>query len=264
MYTVTAKIYQESARGMISSVVPTLNTPPCMCPHLPSKSIKTRSPGADSVLSWRYKNIINFEKKIMKKILYIFVFLLVSITASAYDAKIDGIYYDLVPKAKVAIVTEGDTKYEGDISIPSTFEYEGVEYTVTEITGKAFYYSTNLRSLTIPNSVKTIGRQAFFCCENLRKLVLPDELEELPSSICSMCHQLTEIHMPNRLRTISADAFYECVSLTSISLPEDLVEIGGDAFRDCISLTSMVIPDHVSILFPSRKHCSGHLLVLNK
>ncbi|MBR6884090.1 MAG: leucine-rich repeat protein [Prevotella sp.] len=184
----------------------------------------------------------------MKKILYIFVFLLVSITASAYDAKIDGIYYDLVPKAKVAIVTEGDTKYEGDISIPSTFEYEGVEYTVTEITGKAFYYSTNLRSLTIPNSVKTIGRQAFFCCENLRKLVLPDELEELPSSICSMCHQLTEIHMPNRLRTISADAFYECVSLTSISLPEDLVEIGGDAFRDCISLTSMVIPDHVSIL----------------
>lgn len=50
----------------------------------------------------------------MKKILYIFLFLLVSITASAYDAKIDGIYYDLVPKAKVAIVTEGDTKYEGD------------------------------------------------------------------------------------------------------------------------------------------------------
>ncbi len=184
----------------------------------------------------------------MKKILFTFAFLLVSIASSAYDAKIDGIYYDLVPKAKVAIVTEGDIKYEGDISIPSTFEYEGVEYTVTEITGKAFYYSTNLQSLIIPNSVKTIGQQAFFCCENLRKLVLPDDLEELPSSMCSMCHLLTEIHLPNCLRTISAHAFYECVSLASISLSEDLVEIGGNAFRDCISLTSMVIPDHVSIL----------------
>lgn len=183
-----------------------------------------------------------------KKSVLTFILLLATNVASAYDVKIDGIYYDLVPKAKVAIVTEGDTRYEGDISIPSTFEYEREEYTVTEITGKAFYSSTNLQSLTIPNSVKTIGRQAFFCCENLRNLVLPDDLEELPSSMCSMCHQLTEIHLPNRLKTISADAFYECVSLSSISLPENLVEISGNAFRDCISLTSMVIPDLVSNL----------------
>ena len=78
---------------------------------------------------------------IMKKILFTFVFLLASIAAKAYDAKIDGIYYDLVPKAKVAIVTEGDTKYEGDIIIPSTFEYEGVVIGLGVKTGNELYFA---------------------------------------------------------------------------------------------------------------------------
>ena len=169
-------------------------------------------------------------------------------TPQPYDVKIDGVFYQLVPKAKIAVVTGGDTYYEGDINIPSTIESDGTTFTVTEITGEAFYYCRNLRSLTIANSVKTIGYQAFFHCDRLRKLVLPDDIEELPWGMCSMCHQLTEVHLPNRLRTLTAVAFSECVSLPSITLPEGLVEIGGNAFSYCNSLTSVVIPHHVSIV----------------
>ena len=45
-----------------------------------------------------------------------------SIDASAYDVVVDGIYYNLIPKGNVAEVTQGDNKYEGDITIPSSIK----------------------------------------------------------------------------------------------------------------------------------------------
>ena len=190
----------------------------------------------------------------MKNSLFTFVFLLVSITANAYDAKINGIYYNLIPKGKVAFVTNGDVKYEGDITIPSTIVHEGEEYNVKEIVNEAFYNCSNLLSLMIPNSITKIGDKAFYGCERLKRLVLPDEMEELPNNMCGSCTQLTDVTLPSRLRTLSAGAFSDCVSLASISLPEDLVEIGNGAFDNCISLTSIVIPHHVSILGNSAFH----------
>ena len=44
-----------------------------------------------------------------------------SISASAYDVEVDGIYYNLVPKGNIAEVTKGDKgakNYSGDITIP--------------------------------------------------------------------------------------------------------------------------------------------------
>ena len=185
---------------------------------------------------------------VMKKILFTFAFLLVSIASSAYDVMIDGIYYNINPQGRIAIVTKGDVNYKGDITIPSTIVYNGEDYTVTEITEEAFRDCMNVVSLTIPNSVTKIADRAFYHCISLRKLVLPDHMEELPKSMCGSCPQLTDVTLPSRLRTLSATAFSNCVSLASISLPEDLVEIGVGAFDNCISLTSIVIPHHVSIV----------------
>ena len=42
-----------------------------------------------------------------------------SISASAYDVEVDGIYYNLISEGNVAEVTKGDNKYSGDITIPS-------------------------------------------------------------------------------------------------------------------------------------------------
>ncbi len=67
----------------------------------------------------------------MKKIVYTFMLALLPMVVSAYDAKIDGIYYNLIPKAQKAEVTTGDEKYAGKIVIPATLEYEGVNYTVS-------------------------------------------------------------------------------------------------------------------------------------
>ena len=88
-----------------------------------------------------------------------------SISASAYDVEVDGIYYNLVSKGNVAEVTRGNMAYSGDysgdITIPSSIKVNDVEYSVTSIGDRAFYWCTDLTSVTIPNSVTSIGDNVF-------------------------------------------------------------------------------------------------------
>ena len=104
----------------------------------------------------------------MKK-LFVFLFSLIlsvvfSTSASAYDVKIDGIYYNLISEGKTAEVTSREDRYAGDVVIPSSITVEGKEYTVTSIGFRAFDGCSSLTSITIPNSVTSIGGFAFNKC----------------------------------------------------------------------------------------------------
>ena len=85
----------------------------------------------------------------MKKVLYTFLLALLPMAAGAYDVRIDGIYYNLVRKANIAEVVAGDEPYEGDVNIPSTFTYNGMDYTVSCITDGIFSGSS-ITSITYP------------------------------------------------------------------------------------------------------------------
>ena len=129
----------------------------------------------------------------MKKHFLLFVLLLLSVAAKAYDAQIDGIYYSFNKKTKTASVTSfaATTKnkdaYSGEVIIPDEVLYQDETYPVTSIGDKAFQFCSDLTSVTIPNSVTIIKDGAFFSCS----------------------------------------------SLTSITIPNSVTEIGGDAFKDC-------------------------------
>ena len=89
-----------------------------------------------------------------------------SISASAYDVEVDGIYYNLNSKDNVAEVTSngGYGSYSGNITIPSSISVNEVEYQVTSIGYGAFKGCPGLTSITIPNSVTSIGDYAFNGC----------------------------------------------------------------------------------------------------
>lgn len=99
----------------------------------------------------------------MKKFYSLLIALLCSATmAFAYEAKIDGIYYDFDHENKTAGVTSGYTDYYGNIIIPEKITYNGIEYTVTSVGERAFFNCLYLTSVAIPNSVTEIGGAAFF------------------------------------------------------------------------------------------------------
>ena len=85
-----------------------------------------------------------------------------SISASAGVVEVDGIYYDI--SETTATVTSGDNKYSGDIVIPESITYENSKYSVTSIGYCAFDECIGLTSVTIPNSVTSIGEFAFKGC----------------------------------------------------------------------------------------------------
>ena len=82
--------------------------------------------------------------------------------------KLNGIYYSLDAETMQATVIESyDGGYSGDIVIPESVNYNGTAYSVTSIGYAAFLDCTGLTSVTIPNSVKSIGAWTFYKCYEL-------------------------------------------------------------------------------------------------
>ena len=62
-----------------------------------------------------------------------------------------------------------------NVVIPSTITENGVTYSVTSVSEKAFYKNTGIRSVTIGKNVEKIGSKAFYGCKNLTKIVIKTE-----------------------------------------------------------------------------------------
>ena len=103
-----------------------------------------------------------------------------------------------------------------------------------------------MESITIPDSVTTIGDSAFRECSNLTDITIPDSVTSIGDCAFQSCYGLTSITIGNGVTTIGASAFYYCGSLTSVTLGNSVTSIGMNAFGGCHSLTSINLPDSVT------------------
>ena len=105
----------------------------------------------------------------MKKLFLLLTLLLCTSMAWAYDVEVDGIYYILNQTNKTAAVTyksyfgSHDNDYPGEVVIPENFIYDGITYSVTRLGKWCFSGCTGLTSITIPNSVTSLGGGCFLC-----------------------------------------------------------------------------------------------------
>ncbi|MBO4810266.1 MAG: leucine-rich repeat domain-containing protein [Prevotella sp.] len=155
--------------------------------------------------------------------------------------------------------------FKGIAKIVSKITYKGNTYEVLEIRGSSrehdypsFYKCTVLTSITIPNSVTTIGRDAFQDCNNLASLTIGNSVtiigneafkgtawyENQPNGLVyagRVAYKYKGTMLDNTSITLKegtlgvADmAFYECNKLKAIIIPEGVITIGSHAFEYCI------------------------------
>ena len=148
---------------------------------------------------------------------------------------------------------------------------------VTMIGKYAFQNRGNLTSITIPDSVTTIGECAFVYCSSLTEFngkfasedghcliidgtlnsfasaglteyAIPDSVTTIGDYAFQYCHRLKSVTIPDSVTTIGDYAFSGCSSLISVTIPDSVTTIGDSVFSCCSSLTSVTIPDRVTTI----------------
>ena len=180
--------------------------------------------------------------------------------ASADAVWINGIWYNLDSSAKTAEVTsnpDNQFKYTGDVVIPESVSYENVNYSVTSIGWGAFFGSSSLTSISIPNSVSGIGSEAFAFCEGLTSVKIFDVAAWCIINFANSAsnplryaqhlfingEEVKDLIIPNGVTSIGDYAFSGCLGLTSVTIPNSTMSIGASAFNNCPGLTSVHISD---------------------
>ena len=118
------------------------------------------------------------------------------------------IYYKFTNDETELEVTSGDHFYSGVVNIPEEVTFMNKTRKVSSIGDKAFQGGNEVTSVTIPNTVTSIGQEAF------------------------MYLQITSIDIPNSVISIGDGAFMGCQYLTSVTIPERLTSIGQAAFYE--------------------------------
>ena len=237
----------------------------------------------------------------MKKLSFISVLTMllcmVNVKAYAYDFEVENgdgvtIYYNYLSDKKELEVTYYEyhsMNYSGEINIPESVLIGKTAYPVTSIGDDAFYRCSSLTSVTIPNSVTSIGNRAFSDC-GLTELTIPNSVTSIGYGAFSGC-SLTELTIPNSVTSIDATAFQSCSGLERItveegnlyydsrescnaiisiednkliagckntSIPNSVTSIGNEAFYGCTGLTELTIPNSVTSIGSSAfEDCTG-------
>ena len=136
----------------------------------------------------------------------------------------------------------------------------------------AFRYCDGLTSVTIPDSVTSIGDYAFERCDGLMSVTIPDSVTSIGDYAFSGCSGLRSIYytgdvaswcgvsglagvmssgrtlyidgkkvegdlvIPDGVTSIGDYAFYDCSGLTSVTIPDSVTSIGRNAFDGCTNL----------------------------
>lgn len=197
----------------------------------------------------------------------------------AYKVNADG---ETVTITKVLGPVDSTNNGPYDIEIPTELggctvtglgEYSFSGYLSAAQSNEPYQFGRNIHSVTIPQSVTSIGDYAFSRCEKMDSLTINDAATSIGSwafdecyklttlslgkNITTIgdyafldCHKLDNVTIPQSVTSIGKSAFYRCYALTTLSLGENIEKIGSYAFAECGHLTNVTIPEKVKTIEP--------------
>ena len=144
-----------------------------------------------------------------------------------------------------------------------------------------YRYCTGLTSITIPNSVTSLGVFCFYGCTGLTSITIPNYVTSLGIECFAYCTRLESIEVesgnkfydsrencnaiietssntmiagckntkiPNSVTSLGGYCFFYCTGLTSITIPNSVTSLGDNCFYRCTGLTSITISNSVTSL----------------
>lgn len=130
-----------------------------------------------------------------------------------------------------------------NIDIPEQINYQGEDYKVTSIAPYAFYQSTEVKNISLPQTIRSMGTNAFYWCVNLTTVNIPDGITKIEANTFNNCRSLQSIEIPQGIVSIGGKAFFDCKGLTEIVIPGSCTEIETDAFSWCTNIKSLTFAD---------------------
>ena len=122
--------------------------------------------------------------------------------------------------------------------MPNLKNLDIAEVNITALPIQAFYKSTNVENLILPNTLITIGEEMFYQSK-LKTVVIPANATTIGNSAFEQCASLISIDIPANVETIGTAVFKDCSSLTSIEIPASVETIKASAFKGCSSLATV-------------------------
>ncbi|MBE6310028.1 MAG: leucine-rich repeat domain-containing protein [Bacteroidales bacterium] len=160
------------------------------------------------------------------------------------EFKKDGIYYTLGSYMQKTVLVSAPfemkgtelSSYTGNITIPSTFTHEDVEYTVVGIADDAFV-GAQIGKVELPETVTAIGKRAFQN-STLTSINITDVITKIGVEAFSGCSNLTEYKLPTSLKSIP-DGLYKGTAITTVTFAETIESIGVSAFEHCVKIETL-------------------------
>ncbi len=134
----------------------------------------------------------------------------------------------------------GTSSYDGGVATTQYYYGSSTSY----ITDNTYYIPSSLKSVTITGGNILYG--AFYNCNNLTSITIPDSVTSIGNYAFYSCKSLVSITIPDSVTSIGDFAFDFCTSLVSITIPDSVTSIGNYAFYGCTSLVSIIYTGTIS------------------
>lgn len=141
------------------------------------------------------------------------------ITFNATSNGVEYKYETIVPLTnfvRVVSVTPAE-QLTGEVVIPSTVNYDGINYVVSQIGKSAFEGCSSLESFNMQASISKLGEGCFRNCTSLTNVTFPTSLNNIPAKAFEGCTALEEIYIDRNMLTIGSRAFFGCAAVTDFT-----------------------------------------------